>query len=165
MTTTSRVPAVIAYLVATFQAASTLGQASPQVNVIDGPMVTADPGPLALWVGVDDITSPEPTAADSAQVWAALGHQARNEQITIYCTAQAWSGSDGVATMRAAVAAIVSAAEDLVRNDASLGGTVSTPGNAAVTAIKWQQGPGLTGTRGMAARAVFEITAQARIGG
>lgn len=162
--TTSRVPAVIDYLVTLFSAAATLGQATPPVTVIDGPDPAADPGTLTLWVGVDDIASPEPQAADSAQSWAGLGHQARNEQVTVFCVAQAWSGDDNVRAMRLAVAGIVSAAEDLVRNDASLGGTVSTPGNAAVTAIRWQQGPGVTGGR-MGARATFEITAQARIGG
>ena len=162
--TTSRVPAVLDYLVTLFQGAATLGQATPPVTVIDGPNPTADPGNLTLWVGVDDIANPEPAAGDSTQAWAGLGHQARNEQIIIYCTAQAWSGDDNVRTMRVAVAGIVAAAEDLVRNDASLGGTVSTPGNAAVTAIRWQQGPGVTGGR-MGARAMFQITAQARIGG
>jgi hypothetical protein len=163
-TSSSRIPAAIDYLVTLFQGAATLGAATPPVNVIDGPKVTADPGPLALWVGVDDITSPAPAAAEDTQAWAALGRQARNEQLVIYCTAQAKSGSDDARSMRLACAAMVAAAEDLVRGDASLGGVVSTPGNAAVTAIRWQQGPGLTGS-GTAARAVFEITAQARIGG
>jgi len=164
--TTSRVPAVIDYLVTTFQAAATLGQATPPVTVIDGPAVTADPGPLALWVGADDIESATPAAADSTQDWAALGHQARNEQLAIHCTAQAWSGDDDVRSLRLAAAAIVSAVEDLVRNDSSLGGTVSIPGNAAVTSAQWLQGPALAGqNRGMAARVSFDITAKARIGG
>lgn len=164
MTTTSRIPAAIDYLVALFQGAATLGQATPPVSVIDGPAVTADPGLLALWVGVGDIdpATGAPVTASSTQQWAALGRMARNEQLTIYCTAQAWSGSDDVRTLRVAAAAIVSAVEDLVRGDASLGGVVSTPGNAAVTAANWQQGPT---QRGMAARVTFEITAQARIGG
>ncbi len=164
MSITSRVPAAIDYLVTLFQAAATLGQATPPVNVIDGPKVTADPGPLALWVGVDDIdpATTLPDAAASTQQWAALGRMARNEELVIYCTAQAVSGGDDVRTLRLAVAAIVAAVEDLVRGDASLGGVVATPGNAAVTACQWRQGP--TGP-GMAARASFEITAQARIGG
>ena len=42
MTTTSRVPATIDYLVAAFTAASTLGAASPPVAVYDGPFLTDD---------------------------------------------------------------------------------------------------------------------------
>lgn len=162
MSSTSRVPAVIDYLVTLFQGAATLGQATPPVNIIDGPAATADPGPLALWVGVDDITSDDPAAADSTQAWAGLGHQARNEQLTVYCVAQAWSGSDDIRPLRTAVYGITSAVEDLIRDDASLGGTVSTPGNAAVTSGQLRQPPV---ARGRAARVHFAITAQARIGG
>jgi hypothetical protein len=165
--TTSRIPAVIDYLVNLFTAASTLGAATPPVSVIDGPQVNADPGPLALWVGVQNVDAGETVAdtASSVQTWAGLGRMARNEELTVYCVAQAWSGSDDVRPLRLQAAAMVAACEDLVRNDASLGGIVSTPGNAAVTNQQWQQGPGLSGDRGMAVRITFEITAQARIGG
>jgi hypothetical protein len=163
--TTSRIPAVLDYLVATFTAASTLGAATPPVTIIDGPAVNADPGPLALWVGCGDIGLAVTDAATATQQWAALGRQARDEQLTIFCTAQAWSGSDDIRVLRLAAAAIVAAVEDLVRNDSSLGGTVTVPGNAAVTNATWQQGPGLSGDRGMAVRITFEISAEARIGG
>jgi hypothetical protein len=169
--TTSRIPAVIDYLVGLFQNATTLGgplvngQQTGSVNVIDGSAVTADPGPLALWVGCGDIGATIADAATATQSWAALGRMARDEQLTIFCTAQAWSGSDDVRVLRLAAAGVVAAVEDLVRGDASLGGVVSVPGNAAVTGAQWQQGPGLSGDRGMAVRITFEITAQARIGG
>lgn len=165
--TTSRIPAVIDYLVSACTVAATLGAATPPVSVIDGPMVTADPGPLALWIGVDDIDpgTTQPAAASGTQDWAGLGRMARNERLTIHCVAQAWSGNDDVRSLRVAAAGIVSAVEDLVRGDVSLGGTVSTPGNAGVTSAEWRQGPGLVSTRGMAVRVMFEITAQARIGG
>jgi hypothetical protein len=171
--TTSRIPQAIDYLVGLFQGAVTLGgplvngQQTGAVNVIDGPAVNADPGPLTLWVGVGDIDpgTGAPETANGSQAWAGLGRMARNEDLTIFCTAQAWSGSDDVRTLRLAAAAVVAAVEDLVRGDASLGGVVSTPGNAAVTATQWRQGPSLSGDRGMAVRITFEITAQARIGG
>lgn len=169
MSVTSRVPAAIDYLVSLFQNAVTLGgplvngQQTGPVNVIDGPKVTADPGPLALWVGVDDISpGATPRAATSTQQWAALGRMGRNEDLAIPCTAQAQSGGDDVQTLRLAAAAVMSAVEDLVRNDASLGGTVNVPGNAAVTSAEWRQGPT---AKGMRAWVVFEITAKARIGG
>jgi hypothetical protein len=163
--TTSRIPQVIDYLYNLFSGASTL--TSLGVTVLDGPQVNADPGPLALWIGVQNVDAGETVAdaATSSQAWAGLGHMARNEELTIFCVVQAKSGSDDVRPLRLQAAAVVSACEDLVRNDASLGGVVSTPGNAAVTNQVWQQGPGLSGDLGMAVRITFEITAQARIGG
>lgn len=161
--TTSRVPAVIDYLVATFTASALLGAATPPVLIFDGPVATGAPAQLALYVGLTDpdSTSVE-TAADSAQVWAGLGHQARNEQIVIHCVAEAWAGSDDIRTQRLAAYAITSAVEDIVRNDATLGNTVTVPGNAAVTAMTLSQN---NTTDGTIARVSFEITAQARIGG
>lgn len=162
--TTSRVPAVIDYLVGLFQGAATLGLATPPVTILDGPVVTADPGPLALWVGADDIdpgTTP-PTAASSTQQWQrGLGHTGRAEALSVNCVAQAWSGNDDVRTLRVAAAAIVSAAEDLVRGDPSLGGTLPGTRDAAVTGAEWRQGPT---TRGMAVRVTFTIAAAATIG-
>jgi hypothetical protein len=166
MTTTSRVPQVIDYLVILFQAAAALGQATPPVNVIDGPKVTADPGPLALWVGVDDIDAVAagalPAAAASTQQWmGGLGRGNRTEAVEVHCTAQAWSGSDDVRALRVAVAGIVSAVEDVLRGDPGLGGMTPGVKDAAVTGCDWRQGP--TG-RGMAARAVFTIAVTAIIG-
>lgn len=160
---TSRVPAVIDYLVIAFQSSPLLGAASPAVAIYDGPDVTAAPDQAQLWVGLDDPDSKAAVAAaESQQSWAALGNQAKNEQIVIHCTAQAWSGGDDVRTARQAVYAVMAAVEQVLLADASLGGTVSTPGNAQVSAAQlWQ----ITGTPGAGARIVFEITAQARIGG
>jgi hypothetical protein len=163
--TTSRVPAVIDYLVATFNAAATLGQASTPVTVIDGPAVTADPGPLALWVGVDGIDpngNPMPTAATSIQSrgnLADLGGQTRNETISVPCVALAQGGTDDVRALRVAVAGIVAAVDALVRADPKLGGNVisTMPG---VAAAQWRQGPS---PRGMAAQVTFTIDAETQI--
>lgn len=151
----SKVPAVIDYLVTLFQGAATIGQASPPVTVIDGPQPTADPGNLALWVGVDDIAQAAPAAASSAQARDGLGRRA-TETLTIHCVAQAKSGSDSVQPLREAAAAIVAAVETLVAEDGKLGGTVaeSIPGAAA----DWQQGP--IGA-GMAVRVAFTIDCKA----
>ena len=68
--TTSRVPALIDYLVAEFTTAATLGAATPPVLVFDGPPTTGDPAPLALHVGVDDVFTDAPAAAGtSEQPW------------------------------------------------------------------------------------------------
>jgi hypothetical protein len=165
--TTSRVPQVIDYLVTLFQDAATLGQATSPVNVLDGPVVTADPGPLTLWVGVDDIdpSNTGPLAASSSQQWQpGLGRADRTETLSVYCTAQAWSGSDDVRVLRVAACAISAAAEDLVRADPSLGGTLPGVTDAVVTAGELRQGPELSGGRGMAARVTFTIDATAIIG-
>lgn len=161
--TGTRVPAALSYLVSTFRAAATLGQATPPVDVIDGPKVTADPGQLALWVGVDDIdpANAPSLAASSQQQWTpGLGRNGRTETLSIPCTVQVWSGGDDIPSLRATAAGIVSAAETLVRSDPSLGGTLPGSHDAAVTSADWRQGP--TG-RGMAVRVTFTIDATALI--
>jgi hypothetical protein len=163
VTVTSRVPAVIDYLVTAFQASPLLGGASPAVAVYDGPAATAAPDQAQLWVGLDDPDSAAATtAAGSVQAWGGLGHMAKNEQIAIHCVAQAWSGGDDVRTARQNVYAVMAAVEQVILADASLGGTVTAPGNASVSAAQLLQ---ITGTPGAGARITFEITAQARIGG
>lgn len=158
---TSRIPAAIDYLVTTFQAAATLGLATPPVTVLDGTVVTADAGPLALWVGTGDInpSSGAPQSASSRQAWQpGMGRTNRAEQITIYCTAQASSGSDDVRTLRVAAAAIVAAAEALVSADPSLGGTLPGCKDAVVATADWRQGPT---PRGMGVQVMFTIDASA----
>jgi hypothetical protein len=161
---TSRVPAVLDYLVTACTASAQLGASTTApVTVYDGPPTTALNAPLSLYVGLTDPDSEGgEVAADTAQAWAALGHQARNEQVTVHCVAEAWSGTDDIRTVRLAAYGITAAVEDIVRNDSSLGGTVTVPGNAAVTAMTLAQN---NTDRGAIARISFEITAQARIGG
>lgn len=158
--TTSRVPQVIDYLVATFQAATATTLAG--VTVFDGPEVTGAAPQMAIYVGVDDIDSPDAqNSADSQQEWAGLGKQAINETVTVRCTAVAWSGSDDVRTVRQNAYAIMSAAEDLLRGDASLGGNVLFA-NPAVETRQLRQN---TTTKGMVAQVTFDVTGKARIGG
>ena len=151
----SKVPAAIDYLVALFQGSELLGQAPSPVNVIDGPKVTADPGPLALWVGADDIETAMPAAASSTQSREGLGRRAV-EDFSVPCLAQAKSGSDDVRSLRVLAAGIVTAVETVVAGDQQLGGTVSsaTPGATA----EWRQGPI---TSGVAVRVAFTIDCKA----
>lgn len=162
--TTSRIPAVIDYLVTTFTAAATLGAStSAPVAVYDGPQTTEASAPLVLWVGLEDPDAAGGArAADGTQDWAGLGHMAKNEQIIIYCAADAWYGSDDIRTARLAAYTITAAVEAIVLADATLGGTVTIPGNASVTNMALTQD---NTSRGALARVTFEITAQARIGG
>jgi hypothetical protein len=162
----SRVPQAIAWLVAAFTASPALGQASPAVNVIDGPAVTADPGPLALWVGADSLSPPAgalPAAASSAQQWqAGLTRSTRTEALSVFCTAQAKSGNDDVASLRAQAAAILAAAEAVVNADPSLGGLLAGTADAVVTAAEWRQGPNPV-QQGIAVQVTFTIDATAFI--
>jgi hypothetical protein len=162
-TITSKLPPLIDYLVSLFTAAGTLGAATPPVTVYDGPATTGLDAPLKLFVGLTDPDNPGTApAADSVQEWAALGRLGRNETITIHCCAEAWAGTDDLHTVRVAVTGIVAAVEVLMQTDTSgFGGNVLYPA------------PGLTGiallqnnsAQGAVARAAFDLTFKARIGG
>lgn len=162
-TITSRLPALLDYLVALFTTATTLGQATPPVTIYDGPPTSeADPG-LALFVGLSD---PDNTAAEDAgditQEWAALGRLARNETTVIHCCAQAWSGSDTISTVRIAATGIVAAVETVLQADTtSFGGNVLFPDPGITAGVLSQNNT----TTGAIARMSFDITFKSRIGG
>jgi hypothetical protein len=134
--TTSRVPALIDYLVNAFTSAATLGAATPPVLVFDGPPTTADPAPLALYVGVDDVfTDQAPISATSEQIRQGAA-QHRQETTSIHCAAVAWAGTDDMRIVRTAAFAILAAVEDLIRtNTDKFGGNVSfqLPGVSGIT--------------------------------
>ncbi|HEX8007632.1 MAG TPA: hypothetical protein VF482_14535, partial [Trebonia sp.] len=116
MTITSRVPALIDYLVTLFSSAATLGAAAAPntVTIFDGPPTTELDPPLALYVGLSDPDNPAAeTAADAVQSWGALGRLGRNETTTIHCCAQAWAGTDDLHTVRVSATGIVAAVEVL----------------------------------------------------
>jgi hypothetical protein len=160
VTLTSRVPAVIDYLVTTFTAATTLGAAASPVSVYDGPVVTETPAQLTLWVGMDDPDSEEaPVGAESESQWAALGAMARDEEISVHCVAEAWSGDTDVKATRLAAYGIVAAVETLLRADASLGGVLPS-GWCEVTRMQLRQN---NVPQGAVARVAFQVVCRARI--
>lgn len=127
MTTTSQVPAVIDYLVAAAKASPLLGAASPPVMVFDGPQPPAATQslPLALWIGADP-ASTDSVVADAAQAWPVMDHaRTKDEDGTITCSAQHWSGDPSNKVHRDGAAAIVAGVEQLLRGDGSTG-----PGDA-----------------------------------
>ncbi len=164
MTITSRVPALIDYLVSLFQNAATLGQAVPKVAVYDGQVITADPESLILWVGMTDPAIPNSEAAVFAQEWAAIGRRGRNETVTIHCCAVSWGAgnSDSLAVQRAAVFGIVAAVETLMQADTTqFGGNVLYPDPGVAAGALTQ----LSTDRGPAARVAFDLVFKSRIGG
>ena len=162
-TVTSRIPALIDYLVTLFTNAATLGQATPAVTVYDGPPTTALDAPLALYVGLADPDNPgtEP-AAESVQTWAALGRLGRDEIITIHCAAEAWAGTDDIRTVRVSATGIVAAVEALMQADTTqFGGNALYP-DPGIGAIALSQNNTQTGA---VARVAFDLVFKSRIGG
>jgi hypothetical protein len=160
---TSRIPALLDYLVGLFQGSALLGAATPPVTVYDGPPTTALDAQLALYVGLadPDSTAVEP-AAESVQEWGAIGRLGRNETITIHCCAEAWAGTDDMRTVRVAATGIVAAVEQVMQADTTqFGGNVLFP-NPGVAAIGLLQNNTQTGA---VARVVFDLIFKSRIGG
>jgi len=164
-TITSRVPALIDYLVALFTNASTLGAAAAPntVTVFDGPPTTELDPPLALYVGLSDPDNPAAeVAADFTQDWAAIGRLGRNETTTVHCCAQAWSGVDPLQTIRVSATGIVAAVEVLMQSDpAQFGGNVLYPAPGITSLVLSQNNT----DRGAIARVAFDLMFQSRIGG
>jgi hypothetical protein len=164
-TITSRVPALIDYLVPLFTNAATLGAAAAPntVTVFDGPPTTELDPFLALYVGLSDPDNPgaEP-AGDFAQSWGALGRLGRNETTTIHCCAQAWAGTDDLKTVRVAATGIVAAVEVLMQSDSTqFGGNVLFPAPGITAGVLSQNNT----DKGAIARVAFDLIFQSRIGG
>jgi hypothetical protein len=113
--TTSRIPATIDALVSIFTVAL------PDVQVLDGPpnVDLASDFVVVGWSPYAD------TAADAQQQFASLGTQRREEDFTIVCYADSYSGDTGASVRRARVFQIVGVAETALRADATLGGVIS----------------------------------------
>jgi hypothetical protein len=162
-TVTSRLPALLTYLVNLFGSDPTIGLATPPVQVYDGPPTTAASPGLVLYVGLTDPDNPaaEP-AGESQQTWAALGRRGRDEIVTIHCVAEAWSGDDTISGVRASVMNIVAAVENLMQADSTqFGGNTLFP-DPGITGIALVQN---NTAQGAVARAAFDLVFKNRIGG
>jgi hypothetical protein len=162
-TVTSRVPALLDYLVTLFTAAATIGAATPAVTVSDGPATTELDPPLMLFVGLTDPDNQGlEAAAESQQDWSAMGRLGRNETITIHCCAQAWAGTDPMQSQRVAAYGIVAAVEAVMQADSTqFGGNVLYP-SPGITALALTQN---NTSIGAIARVAFDLVFTARIGG
>ena len=117
----SKVPGLIDYLVTLFTAAG--NTAATPFTVYDGPVPNALQAKNILWVG---LTDPDSAAPDSAAVFQQaredLGSATRGETSSIACVAEAWAGTDDLATVRHSAFAILAAVEAAVRADTFFGG-------------------------------------------
>jgi hypothetical protein len=163
MTVTSRIPALLDYLVTLFQGSALLGQAVPPVTVYDGPPTTALDDKLALYVGLADPDNEgAEAAADSQQEWGAIGRLGRNETVTVHCCAEAWSGTDDMRTVRVSATGIVAAVEQVMQADTTqFGGNALFP-DPGITALALLQNNTQTGA---IARVAFDLVFKSRIGG
>jgi len=164
-TTTSRVPEVIDYLVATAQAASAL----TGVLVLDGPQIPAawQTRKQVLWFGADPASLGE-AAGESAQDFATAMSQGKlkDELGSILCAARHWSGDKTSKTHRDGAAAIVAAVELMLRSTPDAGG----PGDATMGGLVfWSQVGGQMAwfpkqvTNGAECLVTFHVTYMARL--
>lgn len=157
---------MVGWLIDTFTAASTIGVAGVAVHC--GPDLTGDFSPLALYVAVNDpaalATGNSIDGATSNQNWVGAGSRKKDEQLSVYCTAEAWTGDTGTRAAMVACYGIVAAAEDILRTQATgtgLGGAaqiVEIPGSTGHT-LRWIQA-----ASGLAAHVLFRVDVHARIG-
>ncbi len=155
---TTVVPAVIDWLVATFQASPLLAG----VTVYDGPVTTGAAPQQVLWIGMQDPDAiAAPICAESQQAWVGVGARQRDEFLTIHCVAEAWAGTTDVKTIRDQAYGIVAAVEQILQADPTLGGNVLFTDNTMPQRQLRQNNT----ENGQLARVYFTVKAKARIGG
>lgn len=155
---TSKIPDVIDALVSICGSASSLSG----VKVYDGPVTTQEDAKQILWIGMDDPDSPTaPIGGEFSQQFPGLGTRQRDDDGMIHCVAECWSGSSDVRSVRVEAFAIVAAVENLIRADATLGGTLSAvAGWAQVLSGQLRQN---NTQEGAVARVAFQVQYKARI--
>lgn len=113
---------VILYLTAMWQALMTTTLTG--VQVVDGPQVTSDPSDDWLFVGFNGGSPDEfnegATAAQSRMAF----QRVKQEDGQVTCAVVSVAGDTEIPSLRARAYGFVSAAEDAVRADATLGGLV-----------------------------------------
>lgn len=116
MTLSSRVPAVLEALTATFTTA--LG-ANAVVN--DGPLVTDDTLQNVVCVGWDGDDTGDGQAVEWVQQYQGLGAPVKDERIQVTCAVICWDGDDDMAATRTRLYALFALIEAALRADKSLG--------------------------------------------
>jgi hypothetical protein len=124
---TSAIPAALDGLITLCRAQAVPGGALDKVIVFDGPPLGDPSDQLMLFLGD---TPEDEQSVTGQQQFAQLGGSARDERISIYCTAVARSGDTDMRAERQRVFAILGAVENLLRP--GLPGADPTLGGAAL---------------------------------
>jgi hypothetical protein len=119
--TSTAAPAVIDALLAALRSAAPAG-----IEVYDGIWPTDAAPSQYLMVGVEDAddTGGLIDAVTSQQEWRYVGHETRDETLTVHCVAVAWTGEDDLSACRLLAADVVTLATDLITADPSLSDSV-----------------------------------------
>lgn len=150
MADSSRVPAVIDALLAYLPPRLT------PTKVVDGPGASNTEQPYLL-VGVDDPDSEEASTAATSRHEAAGMGKSRDQSITVYCTAVAWTGNEDAKEARDAAYALLAAVEAEISADPTLGGVVF---GARVGDDTLRQN---TNNRGVEAHVLFTVEARTHL--
>lgn len=154
----SRIHDAITAIVAALNAASPV---TALATVYDGPYITGDAPPSAVFVGYDgDPDGDMAATAEWTQKWAGLGALRKDEQFAVLCCLVSWSGDETVPARRAAALAVLNAVEDTLRAAANIGLGLPQPTIAEFASgqLLQEQGP-----RGLQARIPFAVTVKTRI--
>lgn len=161
---TSRIPAVMAYLFTQCTASSQLGAATTNpVRVIYGYANLSEDYPQrALWIGGGDPDAADGgTAATSDQAWVGAGARNRDENLSIPCYCESWTGDGNLQAATEDVFAIGAAVEALTMADPGAGNVLNGFTKPGITNYQLRY---VTGPNGLAAQLLFDFTAYARIG-
>ncbi|GAA5076683.1 hypothetical protein HNP84_007326 [Thermocatellispora tengchongensis] len=153
---TSQIPFVLDTLVDIIRVS--LASAHPDVDVLDGPEVTADPQPRVVCVGWDGDDEGDGQAVEWDQQWNGLGAKAKQELITVTCVVICRSGGDDLRAVRQDAFALFGAIETGLRGDVSIG--LPPPGVATVAQGRLHQE---CNADGVEVRLPFTVGVQARI--
>lgn len=151
----TQIDAVILALVAKWQALAVPAGTLAGVVVADGPQVTDDPSPEWLFVGYDGAETSEFAEGSVIEQDLLTFAKGKQESGEIKCAAVAVRGDTDISAARLRALAIVSAAENALRDDIYLGGAVMQAFVSTVTYIPTQT------TAGAKVRVAFTVSYQA----
>jgi hypothetical protein len=131
---TTLVPAAIDYLVALFRA-----NVPPRVKVFDGPPLMGDvPSDFVAVAYSDDEETP---AVDTNRQLSSFGNGIYQEDFTIRCRIDSFTGDNKLQPRRARVQEIFTTLGGLIDADRTLGGIIRPPGLAEIGDQSWNQDP------------------------
>lgn len=120
----TKTDAVILTLLAKWQALAVPAGTLANVEVVDGPQASEDASTDWLFVGYDGSPPSKSSEVSSAKQTLLAWLRTKEETADVKCAAVVVSGDLDVPTARARAFTIVGAAEDALRQDITLGGTV-----------------------------------------